>query len=50
VRDQKEMPKAAYRIESPYETEARYATKRGMSWVGYKVHLTESCDEGLPPI
>jgi transposase len=19
-----------------------------MSWVGYKVHLTESCDEGLP--
>ena len=19
-----------------------------MDWVGYKVHLTESCDEGLP--
>ena len=19
-----------------------------MSWVGYKVHLTESCDEGFP--
>lgn len=48
VLDPKEMPEAARRIESPYETEARYCTKGGMSWVGYKVHLTESCDEGLP--
>jgi transposase len=28
--------------------EARYSTKRSMGWVGYKVHLTESCDEGFP--
>ncbi len=48
ILDPKEMPEAARRVESPYETEARYCTKRGMSWVGYKVHLTESCDEGLP--
>jgi transposase len=48
VRDPKEMPEAAHCIESPYEPEARYATKRGLNWVGYKVHLTESCDEGLP--
>jgi transposase len=48
VLDPKEMPDAARRIESPYETEARYCTKGGMSWVGYKVHLTESCDEGYP--
>ena len=48
ARDPKERPEAAYCIESPYETEARYCTKRSMSWVGYKVHLTESCDEGLP--
>ncbi len=33
-------------ITSPYDPEARYSTKRGSSWVGYKVHLTESCDEG----
>ncbi len=46
--DPKEMPEAARRIESPYEVEARYSTKRSMSWVGYKVHLTESCDEGFP--
>ncbi len=49
VRDPKEMPKAACCTESPYEPEARYSTKRGMSWVGYKVHLTETCgDEELP--
>ncbi|MCA1717094.1 MAG: IS1182 family transposase [Actinobacteria bacterium] len=48
VLDPKEMPEAAHRIESPYEVEARYSTKRSMDWVGYKVHLTESCDEGFP--
>jgi transposase len=48
VLDPKEMPEAAQRIESPYEVEARYSTKRSMGWVGYKVHLTESCDEGTP--
>jgi transposase len=48
VLDPKEMPEADHRIESPYEVEARYSTKRSMGWVGYKVHLTESCDEGFP--
>ena len=48
VRAPKEMPEAAHCIDSPYEPEARYATKRGMNWVGYKVHLTESCEEDLP--
>src|SRR4051794_7827674 len=48
VLDPKEMPEGARRIESPYEVEARYSTKRSMGWVGYKVHLTESCEEGLP--
>ena len=40
VLDPKEMPEGARRIESPYEVEARYSTKRSMGWVGYKVHLT----------
>jgi transposase len=48
VLDPKEMPEAARRIESPYEVEARYSTKRSMGWVGYKAHLTESCDKGFP--
>jgi transposase len=36
------------RVESPYDTEARFRAKSGMSWTGYVVHLTESCDEGAP--
>ena len=43
-----EMPPPASLITSPYDPEARYSTKRGSSWVGYKVHLTESCDAETP--
>ena len=42
------MPSPAELIASPYDPEARYSTKRDVEWVGYKVHLTETCDEGLP--
>lgn len=42
------LTKAATAIESPYETEARFSTKRDLTWTGYKVHLSETCDEGLP--
>lgn len=31
-------------VNSPYDVEARYAQKRSTLWVGYKVHLTETCD------
>jgi transposase len=37
-------------IASPYDPEARYSTKRGLAWVGYKVHLTETCDDGQPAL
>jgi transposase len=43
-----ELTKAATAIESPYDTEARFSTKRDLSWTGYKVHLSETCDEELP--
>jgi len=36
------------RVESPYDAEARFRSKAGTSWTGYMVHLTETCDEGLP--
>ena len=42
------LPPSAVRIISPHDVEAHYSTKREMSWEGYKVHLTESCDEALP--
>src|SRR5829696_10186775 len=36
------------RIESPYDTDARFRSKAGMSWTGDMVHLTETCDEDAP--
>lgn len=47
-RDKDNLPKAAVMICSPHETDARYSTKRQMSWIGYKVHLTETCDKESP--
>jgi transposase len=41
-----ERAPAAELIASPYDPDARYSTKRGVEWVGYKVHLTETCDDG----
>ena len=35
-------------LESPYDPEARYSTKRGREWSGYKVHVSETCDDDLP--
>jgi transposase len=35
-------------VESPYEPEARFSTKGRFHWVGYKVHLTETCDDDRP--
>ena len=40
----KELPRAAEQLESPYDRDARYCTKRSTQWVGYKVHYTETCD------
>jgi transposase len=42
------LPPASLFINSPYDVHARYARKRSTTWVGYKVHLTETCDESLP--
>jgi transposase len=44
------VPPAARFISSPYDLEAHLAKKRSTQWVGYKLHLTETCDDDLPPI
>jgi transposase len=43
-----ELPPAAQLIHSPYDAEARYSKKRSTGWVGYKVHLTETCEPDTP--
>jgi transposase len=47
-RDASNVPAAGQCIDSPYDPEAHYAQKRTTSWVGYKVHLTETCDDDSP--
>jgi transposase len=43
-----DLPRAATAIESPYDVDARHSNKRGLSWTGYKVHLSETCDQDTP--
>ncbi|MBA3468426.1 MAG: transposase [Herpetosiphonaceae bacterium] len=43
-----DAPPSPLLIHSPYDDEAHYSIKRGEPWVGYKVHLTESCDADAP--
>jgi transposase len=43
-----ELEPAGARIDSPSDPDAHYGTKRTTSWVGYKVHLTETCAEEAP--
>jgi transposase len=48
LRETKDSPPGAIRIRSPYDIEARLSNKRSKSWTGYKVHLSETCDEDAP--
>ncbi len=44
------IPPSTKFVGSPFDTDARYARKYTTSWVGYRVHITETCEEGLPDI
>ena len=41
-------PEKGDSVESPYDVDARYRRKRGTTWMGYMVHLTETCDGDRP--
>jgi transposase len=47
-RDKSDLPPGAKLICTPFDVEARYACKRDSAWTGYKVHLSESCDDNAP--
>jgi transposase len=49
-RDTQNCPPSSIMIASPYDVDARYSEKRGLSWRGYKVHLTETCDDETPNV
>lgn len=47
-REANDLPPSSLLICTPYDPDARFSKKRSTTWTGYKVHLTESCDEEAP--
>ncbi len=39
------LPPGHARIASPYDLDARWGVKRDTFWPGYKLHVTETCDD-----
>ncbi len=50
IENQGELPPSAQSISSPYDSEARFSRKRATTWIGYKVHLSETCEADQPPL
>jgi len=42
------IPPSSIFLSSPYDTDAHLGRKRTTKWIGYKAHLTETCDDGKP--
>jgi transposase len=42
------LPPGHTRIASPWDTDARWGVKREEFWMGYKLHVTETCDDEPP--
>jgi transposase len=40
-----ELPPVGERVQSPHDPEAHFSMKRQLAWLGYKVHVTEACDD-----
>lgn len=41
------VPPAHIKISSPYDADARWGAKKDLHWLGYKLHISETCDD--PP-
>jgi hypothetical protein len=42
------IPSSLLMIASPYDPDVHYAKQHSTTWIGYKVHLTETCDDERP--
>ena len=47
-KENRDLPRAAEGIESPYDVDARYRHKHGISWTGSMVHVSETCEPTHP--
>jgi transposase len=45
ARSEDNQPPCEKRLQSPYDLEARFSIKRKTEWMGYKTHLTETCEK-----
>jgi transposase len=56
--DEHGLPPGRLRLVCPYDLDARYSEKHGKGWLGYKVHISETCtvaadddpEGGRPPV
>jgi transposase len=48
LRKPEDLPPASIRFDSPYDPDAHYSTKQQTHWTGYKVHISETCDDDQP--
>ena len=44
------LPPGRCRLTSPYDPDARWGGKRDMTWNGYKLHISETCDADAAPV
>ena len=49
-RQEDNIPPASIRLVSSVDIEVRVCSKREDSWIGYKVHLTETCEASAPEL
>lgn len=47
-RKAQDLPANVDLLVSPEDPDVRLSTKRDEDWIGYKVHITETCDQDLP--
>jgi transposase len=47
-RERGEMPASADLYQSPFDLDVRFSRKRKRTWLGYKVHVTETCTDEAP--
>ncbi len=48
LRNKDELPPSRLTIRSPSDPQAHFGQKRDLTWYGYKVHFSETCDPDLP--
>ena len=48
LREARDQPPTTRALQSPYDLDARFHTKRATFWTGDTVHLTATCDDDRP--